>query len=258
MVTKVRPFVARYLDHLGDGTGYTNGNVKVGSIGNATFDVTGGAFEDLWTSAGHGLITGDRIQFTVVGTGATPFLITTDYYVIKKDANTFQLASTLANAIAGTQIEGTGGDSAPTWTFSRMATPLKLKPASGTVYRVKSLVLMVRDATGFAEEEFANFGAALTNGLKIRVSNSDGVVTDFTDTEPIKINSDFHRVCGARDMVTDLGATNDYIAATLKFDEAFGQELRLNGTYGEFLEVLLQDDLTGLVALYCYARGHEE
>jgi hypothetical protein len=178
--------------------------------------------------------------------------------VIKKDANTFQLASTVALAVAGTPIEGTGIDSAPTWTFSRMSTPLMLKPGATDIFRVKSLVLMIRDSTGFAEEEFANFGAALTNGLKIRVSDATTVLSDFTDTEPIKINSDFHRVCGARDMITDLGATNDYITATLDFEQQFGQDLRLNGTYEQFLEVLLQDDLTGLVALYGYARGHKE
>ena len=79
----------------------------------ATFDVTGGALEDLWTSTAHGLAVGDTVQFRAVGTGAEPYAVDTTYYVVNvNDANTFQLSATSGGAV----LEGTGTDSAGTWT----------------------------------------------------------------------------------------------------------------------------------------------
>jgi hypothetical protein len=52
----------------------------------------------------HGFTTGLKVQATTAGTLAVPLALATDYYAIRIDANYFQLASSLANAIAGTPI----------------------------------------------------------------------------------------------------------------------------------------------------------
>lgn len=52
----------------------------------------------------HGFITGLKVQATTAGTLAVPLVVSTDYYAIKIDADYFQLASSLANALAGTPI----------------------------------------------------------------------------------------------------------------------------------------------------------
>ncbi len=54
--------------------------------------------------AAHGMVTGLKVQATTAGTLAVPLVVATDYYVIKIDADYFQLASSLANALAGTPI----------------------------------------------------------------------------------------------------------------------------------------------------------
>ncbi len=54
--------------------------------------------------AGHGFVTGLKVQATTAGTLAVPLVVSTDYYAIKIDADYFQLASSLANALAGTPI----------------------------------------------------------------------------------------------------------------------------------------------------------
>ena len=83
------------------------------TVGNATFDLTGGGVENEWTLAAHGLVVGDEVRFTVVGTGAEPHLVDQDYYVVNvPDANTFQLSQ----ARNGSVELGTGTDSAGTWT----------------------------------------------------------------------------------------------------------------------------------------------
>jgi hypothetical protein len=53
----------------------------------------------------HGLTTGLKVQATTAGTLAVPLVVLTNYYVIKIDANYFSLASSLANALLGTQID---------------------------------------------------------------------------------------------------------------------------------------------------------
>jgi hypothetical protein len=70
--------------------------------------VDDGSHEITYTS--HGLVTGDKITYTDGGGTAISGL--TDggtYYVIRVDANTLQLASSAANATAGTEIGITSG-----------------------------------------------------------------------------------------------------------------------------------------------------
>lgn len=56
----------------------------------------------------HGMITGMKVQATTAGTLAVPLVVSTDYYIIKIDADYFSLASSLANALAGTVLDITG------------------------------------------------------------------------------------------------------------------------------------------------------
>jgi hypothetical protein len=62
------------------------------------------------TKAGHGLSTGDRIQFTHV-TGLSGPALLKQYWVINLTSATFQIATSHANATAGTPITVTGTQS---------------------------------------------------------------------------------------------------------------------------------------------------
>lgn len=63
------------------------------------------------TLSSHALITGDHVKFTTTGALPTGLTASTTYYAIYVDANTFKLATTRANAVAGTAIETTGTQS---------------------------------------------------------------------------------------------------------------------------------------------------
>lgn len=68
---------------------------------------------DTVTMTGHGYVTGDIVTYrSNGGTAVTGLADATAYHVIKVDADTFKLASTSANATAGTQVDltGTGND----------------------------------------------------------------------------------------------------------------------------------------------------
>lgn len=87
------------------------------SLGAATYDETGGAAEDLWTLASHGLAVNDTVRFSAAGTGATGYSSGIIYYVASvPSANTFTLSATES----GSAIEGTD-DSVGTWTLEKVA-----------------------------------------------------------------------------------------------------------------------------------------
>jgi hypothetical protein len=69
------------------------------------------ADDDLFTKAAHGLVTGDPVTVTSI-TGGTGVTAGTRYWVIKASADTFKLATTYANAVAGTGINITVDGSA--------------------------------------------------------------------------------------------------------------------------------------------------
>jgi hypothetical protein len=84
--------------------------------GTALNSVTGTASTDLMGKTAHGLATGDPVIVTF-SSGFGALTSGTKYWVIKVDADTFKLATTLANAAAGTAInissDGTGATVTP-------------------------------------------------------------------------------------------------------------------------------------------------
>lgn len=63
------------------------------------------------TIPSHGFPEGFKVRLTTTGTLPAPLLTATDYFVIVIDANTIQLAESLAEALAGTEIELTDAGS---------------------------------------------------------------------------------------------------------------------------------------------------
>ena len=70
------------------------------------------AVTDICTKAAHTYLTGLKVQLTTTKTLPAGLSLATDYFVIKLDADTFKLASSLVNAQAGTAVDitdtGTG------------------------------------------------------------------------------------------------------------------------------------------------------
>lgn len=88
-------------------------NQKVNYRNGGARDFTAVAATDICNLAGHGFVTGQAVVLAT--SSATPpagLSVGTVYYVINVDANTFKLAASQANAVAGTAIDittaGTG------------------------------------------------------------------------------------------------------------------------------------------------------
>lgn len=77
--------------------------------------------DELTAASAHGLQTGQIVQVSTTTTLPDPLAVTTDYYVIVVDTTKFKLATTLANALAGTEIDitdagtGTHTETPATW-----------------------------------------------------------------------------------------------------------------------------------------------
>jgi hypothetical protein len=97
----------------GNGVGTSNVLATHSTQSAAAVTFTAVAATDICTATAHGLVTGSGIQVANSG-GALPagLAATTTYFAIVIDANTFKLATSLANALAGTAIDittnGTG------------------------------------------------------------------------------------------------------------------------------------------------------
>lgn len=75
-----------------------------------TFTVTI-ATPAVFTLTSHGMLTGSKVFLTTTGALPTGLTADTNYFVISTGANTFNLATTFANAIAGTAIATSGAQS---------------------------------------------------------------------------------------------------------------------------------------------------
>ncbi len=95
------------------------------------------------TETTHGFVTGDLGQLTTSSALPTGFSLSTNYFVIKVTADTYRLASSLANATAGTYIRptttGTGNQ-----TFTLVANTYKACQLSNAVNAHSTLSKIVK------------------------------------------------------------------------------------------------------------------
>jgi hypothetical protein len=89
----------------------------------------------------HGLSTGSCIELATTGTLPTNLSANTNYYVIYVNANTFRLATSAANAIAGTAIDTSGGS--PSGTHTLRHCPFGISTASNFLLPNRAAVVGV-------------------------------------------------------------------------------------------------------------------
>lgn len=119
---------APVLSTAGCSTDTLYGDVKVYKQSAVTISI---ATPAVVSYTAHGLVTGQRVQITTTGTLPTGLTASTSYYVIVNDADSFWLATSLANAAAGTKIATSGSQSGVhTLTACRINASLGIKGAA--------------------------------------------------------------------------------------------------------------------------------
>ena len=129
------------------------------------------------TAAAHKLVTGSRIRL-VGGVLPTPMVANADYFTIFATATTFRLATSLANAIAGTGVDLTDAGSGAL-TFAEQAL-LAIDPLSVLVNKEIShpswTSRLLVDNLGVA---VAVSGAAETPAKNIAIANTGSTALSF-------------------------------------------------------------------------------
>ncbi|NIS14586.1 MAG: DUF5309 domain-containing protein [Thermoplasmata archaeon] len=98
----------------------TNATVASSAVpGTQSFDFTGGASEDLWTSTvAHGLSVGDEIRFTAL-TNGDPYVTGTSYWVVAvPSSTTYQLSATKGGSVLEGTADGSAGTAVQSATLS--------------------------------------------------------------------------------------------------------------------------------------------
>lgn len=105
------------------------------------------------------------------------------------------------------------------------------------------------DSGGFGN----NGGNPLTNGITVN-AQIDGVLYTYTDDVPIRTNGLWNTLAGVDVRHENYGAGDEYISIRFTMAKA-GQPVILDGSKGDYFEVLLNDDFSFLTSMYFKVQG---
>lgn len=148
-----------------------------------------------------------------------------------------------------------GGTKNANSNYSGAAEIFYIQPGAGEIYEINRLIVTITDTNGMQYEEYGNLGAALTNGITVRVQNDSGTLFDLTDGVPVKTNALWGAHCFDVE-IKDAGTGIDYCEARWSFIKS-GVPIYLDGDDNQRLEVVLNDDLSGLLSHYYKVDGYE-
>lgn len=171
---------------------------------------TANASTDELTATSHAMVTGDGpLRLTTSGTLPAGLSTATNYWVIKVDANTIQLATSYANAIAGTQIDITDTGSG-THTLDR-ASRIVIPGGSGiTRVRLTANFAWAANATGQRVLQIAkNVEGTGTGYVAVAYNNNVGATLGsrlFVGTPIVEVSEgDFFTAIGWQNSGGNLG-----------------------------------------------------
>lgn len=167
----------------------------------------------------------------------------------------FYSSNRLLSRFADTNGDGTGTKNA-NGNYSVTADIFYIQPPIGTVYRIERMLVSYEDTAGMIATEYGNTSAALSNGVVIRVQDDSGTITDLTDGSPVKTNAAWATMCFDADVKT-WGSGNEVFVSRWTFARS-GAAVVLDGGLNQRLEIVLNDDMTGLISHSFLFQGNIE
>ena len=205
-------------DNVTNGDSATQGSVKpfgvdtitiAGTDANTVAASAVSTVDNTVTITDHGYVTGQKLTYDDgSGTAIAGLIDGTDYYVIKSDNDTIQLAATYVDAIAGTNLSITGtGNDAQTFTNSNDTftlaisggSPTTLDVADDTYYSLDQLATAIQ--TAIDDSPFAQTGDFPIVVSVTEDSNGDQGIT-FSSADGYSIE------LGGTEFLSDAGALN--------------------------------------------------
>ena len=156
---------------------------------------------------------------------------------------------TLISRFLDTNGDGSGTKNA-NGDYSGAAQAFFFDPEDNYVNLTRMLICVV-DTAGFQAEEYGNTGGVLANGIEVKLVDGSTTIVDFTDGLPVKTNSGWATFCHDAQL-KEWGAGDELLTIRWTFSKS-GRPLELHGDLR--LEIVLNDDLTGLLGHYFVVQG---
>jgi len=154
----------------------------------------------------------------------------------------FQLLDTVGD---GSGTKNANGD------YSTTPASFKLKHSVGRA-SIERMIVMIEDEGVVDSGKYGN-GLTLVNGVRVYLKNASGEVIEEYTTFPIKSNGDWAGHC--HDLTRHAwGGGNEIESIRWTFSKS-GQPILIDFYLGEYLEVYLNDDFSGLVSHYFNVQG---
>lgn len=197
-----------------------------------------------------GIVTGDFIQFV-----SATLMESTYTQVLSVAGNVININRPIGSIYPiGTQVVKILNNMAPQ--IGTMAAPqsYKITPSIGQVWHIEKVTMqMAHNSAG----DIGLFGgiAALTNGCILRKYNSNGTYSTYTLWQS---NADIYLDFSNIQFVTRSGGGGTYGTIGNGSFNDIGVTIKLDGTLGEYLEILVQDNISALGLFQLKAQGHLE
>jgi hypothetical protein len=131
-----------------------------------------------------------------------------------------------------------------------------VRPPPGEIWRVARLMVFL-EASSIAAGAYGPVPVgALANGVRVYTANDFGELNDLLDIHTITTSAGWAEYCHDA-QVKSWGAGNEFLTVRWTFTKA-GVPIRLRGDNRERLDVLVQDDLTGLDSHQFIVQGYRE
>jgi len=196
-------------------------------------------------AAGQTLEIADTTNGTYFYTGTILSVVST---TITLDSPINRVYTTAASTMVASSSQMAVNGSVTPVVFSIEPLPLQ----SGDITRV---IVEILDNS---EMDFETFGGlnALTNGIVMRVNNGDGTYRNLWN---FKTNGDIIRQAFDYKFETNNGGGVRSFASRMTWagQSKHGVAVRLDGSLGESLEIIVQDNLTGLNSMQWVGQGSE-
>lgn len=139
-------------------------------------------------------------------------------------------------------------------TVGSLASPIiyQLKPEAGVIWYIHRILLSMTHPTAATDDKFGD-QTALSNGVVLR-SNIDGQFRSFTNW---KRNGDIMLDMFDVNYSDKAGASLFGTSGRGSFSRV-GMLVKLDGDVGDFMDILIQDDLTGLSSFFINGQGYTE
>ena len=152
-----------------------------------------------------------------------------------------------------TNGDGTGTKNA-VGNYSITPETFYIQPPSREEYHINRMLVYVEDTGNFSADNYGALASPLSVGIDVRVADDNGAVYDLTDGLFVKSNSEWGRHCFDVEYIS-FGTGNNFMHVRWSFFRA-GPPVLIRGDSNERLEVVLNDDLSGLADHRFMVQGY--